>query len=148
MAVRPARPSDLEPLVAATLGMAKDSEGLVLDPEEARRGVAAVLKDSGKGAFFVLEEGGRVVASLFVTFEWSDWHDAWYWWLQSVHVVPGRRGEGLFRRLYEGVREAARRQGDVRSVRLYVEGHNEAGLRAYRGLGMKETEYRVFDHPL
>ncbi len=148
MQVRPARAADLEALVAGSIGVALESEGFRLDPAVVRRGVGRVLEEPARGRFFVLEDGGRVVASLFVTYEWSDWHDAEYWWVQSAYVVPGRRGEGLFRRLYDGVREAARADGGVRSVRLYVESRNEAGLRTYRGLGMTETPYRIFDHPL
>ena len=144
--VRAARPSDVDALVISTLGNAWESERVKLDPAKVRPAVAALLADPAKGRAFVAEDGGKVVGSLYFNAEWSDWHGAWYWWLQSVFVVPERRSQGVYTALYNAVQEAARRQGDVRSIRLYVERHNEAALRAYRGHGMKETEYLVFEH--
>lgn len=143
--VRPAHPRDLDALVRSTLGNALESEGLALDEAVVRRAVAALLADPHKGEAFVAEEDGQVVGSLYVTREWSDWHGAWYWWLQSVYVVPERRGQGVYSALYRAVQEKAKAAGDVRSVRLYVERHNEPALRAYRGHGMQETDYLVFD---
>ena len=41
-----------------------------------------------------------------VTFEWSDWRNGWFWWVQSVYVRVDYRGRGVFRMLYEHVRQA------------------------------------------
>ena len=143
--VRPGRPSDLDALVRSTLGNAFDSEGITLDEATVRRGVGALLSDPAKGRLFVAEDGGRVIGSTYVTFEWSDWHDAWYWWIQSAFVVPERRGTGVWTALYRAIQAAATQAGNVRSIRLYVEAANEAGLRAYRGHGMAETHYKMFE---
>lgn len=149
--VRAARPADLDVLVAAAKGVALESEGLVLDDGKVRAGTQAILEDPGKGRFFVLDEpdavvagARRVVASLIVTSEWSDWNDHAYWWIQTAYVVPDRRGQGCLRALYDGVMDAARAAG-VGALRLYVEAHNESGLRAYRALGMTQTPYLVFE---
>jgi len=143
--VRAARLSDLEALVRSTLGNAFESEGIQLDPARVRVAVAALLDDPHKGRVFVAEEAQQVLGSLYVTFEWSDWHGAWYWWLQSVFVAPEHRGTGVYSALYKSVHDAAAKAGDVRAIRLYVERHNEAALRAYRGHGMKECDYRVYE---
>lgn len=148
--MRAARPSDIDALVASTLGNALESEGIRLDRRIATRGVRAILKDPHKGRFFVAECGGKVVGSTYVTFEWSDWHAAWYWWIQSAFVAKAARGQGVWTALYEAVRVAASLakkadMGPVRSIRLYVESHNELGLRAYRGHGMKHCDYEVFE---
>lgn len=143
--VRPARPGDLEALTRNTIGMALESEAIHLDEAVVRRGVAALLADPQKGQLFVAADGDQVVGSTYVTFEWSDWHAAWYWWIQSVYVAPDCRGHHVYTALYRAVQQAARRAKDVRSVRLYVEAHNEEALRAYRGHGMAETPYKVFE---
>lgn len=148
MHCRDAIPSDLEALVRSTLGNAWETEQLRLDPAVVRRAVQALLADPNKGRAFVAEDTGTVIASLYVTFEWSDWHDAWYWWIQSLYVAPDRRGQGVYTRLYRFVQEQARAAGDVRSIRLYVEKANEKGLRAYRGHGMQEAPYVVFEQVL
>jgi GNAT superfamily N-acetyltransferase len=143
--VRAARPTDLDGLVQSTLGNALESEGIRLDPDVARRGVALLLQDPHKGKVFVAEHAGRLVASTYVTFEWSDWHAAWYWWIQSVYVQPDWRGKHVYTALYRAIQQAAREAHDVRAVRLYVEAHNEPALRAYRGHGMKPAPYEVFE---
>ncbi|MEK6984921.1 MAG: GNAT family N-acetyltransferase [Candidatus Thermoplasmatota archaeon] len=148
LSVRAGRVSDLDALVRSTLGNALDSEGLHLDATVVRRGVKAILDDPAKGRLFVAEAEGQVIGSTYVTFEWSDWHDAWYWWIQSAYVVPAKRGTGVWTALYRAIQAAARKEGNVRSIRLYVESNNESGLRAYRGHGMKEAPYKVFEQVL
>ncbi len=145
VAVRPARRDDAQTLARNAMAMAFESEGLRLAGDVVLRGTRDLLADPGKGRVFVAESGGEVVGSTYVTAEWSDWHAAWYWWIQSVYVSPGHRGKHVYTALYRAIQEAARATGDVRSVRLYVESHNEAALRAYRGHGMVETPYKVFE---
>jgi GNAT superfamily N-acetyltransferase len=145
---RAAKASDLDFLVRATLGNAFETEGLRLYEATVRRAVKDLLADPVKGRSFVAEDKGAVIASLYVTYEWSDWHGAWYWWIQSLFVAPERRGQGVYTALYRFVREQARKAGNVRSIRLYVEKSNENGLRAYRGHGMKEAPYVVFEQTI
>jgi GNAT superfamily N-acetyltransferase len=146
LVVRAGRASDLDALVRSTLGNAFDSEGIHLDEATVRRGVTALLDDPHKGRLFVAEDGiGKVVGSTYVTFEWSDWHAAWYWWIQSAFVAPERRGTGVWTALYRAIQAAAKQDGNVRSIRLYVEEHNELGLRAYKGHGMAKTHYEMWE---
>lgn len=142
--VRDARLSDLDFLVQAAMEVARESEGLVLDAVKARAGTRAVVEDRAKGRFFVAEMAGRAVASLFVSYEWSDWNNVQYWWIQTAYSVPELRGKGCYKALYHGVLGVAKREG-IGMVRLYVESHNTSGLRAYRGLGMTQTPYLVFE---
>ena len=146
--VRPATPADLEAFVRGTLGNAFETEGLRLDEATVRRGVAKLLADPARGLCLAAVEGGAVVGTGYVTFEWSDWHDAWYWWIQSLYVVPERRGQGVYSAMWAWLQGEARRRGGVRSIRLYVERGNELGLRAYRGHGMEELPYLVFEKSL
>jgi GNAT superfamily N-acetyltransferase len=146
--VRLARPSDEDAFVRGTMGNAWETEQLRLDETVVRRGVRKMLADPVKGLCFAAEEDGAVVGTTYVTFEWSDWHDAWYWWIQSLFVAPDRRGQGVYSAMYAFIQDEARRRGDVRSIRLYVEKANEKGLRAYRGHGMEELPYLVFEQKL
>jgi ribosomal protein S18 acetylase RimI-like enzyme len=146
--VRAAGAHDLEAFVRGTLGNAWETESLRLDEATVRRGVARLLSDPARGLAVVAEDGGAAVGTLYVTFEWSDWHDAWYWWIQSLYVVAGRRGQGVYTAMWRFLLERARQAGDVRSIRLYVERSNEEGLRAYRGHGMEELPYLVFEQRL
>ncbi len=61
--------------------------------------------------------------SLMLTREWSDWNCQWYWWIQSVYVEPQHRGKGVYRAMYERVKQMARNE-NVSQVRLYVDKTN------------------------
>jgi ribosomal protein S18 acetylase RimI-like enzyme len=62
-----------------------------------------------------------------------------------VYVVPERRGTGVYSAMYRHLQAEAKRAGEVRAVRLYVETSNGDALRAYRGHGMKEAPYGVYE---
>lgn len=143
--VRPAEPRDHETLVAFAAAMARETEGKELDEATLRAGVAALLADPARGRTFVVESGGAVVASLMLTFEWSDWRNGWWWWIQSVYVAPEARRRGHYRRLHEHVRAEAARQPDVCGLRLYVETDNRGAQATYRAMGMREAPYRIYE---
>jgi ribosomal protein S18 acetylase RimI-like enzyme len=142
--VRPAAPADLDVLVAGNVDMAAETEGLQLDLQTLRRGVAAVLESRVAGCYWVAEHDGRVVGQLLITFEWSDWRDRQVWWIQSVHVARDARRLGVFRTLYRHVREQAIADG-AGGVRLYVDETNRRAQQVYEALGMRGGHYRVFE---
>jgi ribosomal protein S18 acetylase RimI-like enzyme len=125
--------------------MALETEGKSLGRAIVSAGVAAALADPARGLYFVAERDGRIVGQLMVTTEWSDWHNGWIWWIQSVYVHPDARRQGVFRALYEHV--LAQAQGDpaVAGLRLYVEQENHAAQQTYQRLGMQRTGYLVLE---
>ena len=145
--VRAAEPRDLEALVGFAAAMARETEGKELDGPTLRAGVAALLADPARGRSYVVESGGTLRAALMVTFEWSDWRNGFWWWIQSVYVAPAARRQGHYRRLHEHVRALAARQPDVCGLRLYVENDNAGAQATYRQLGMREAPYRIFEQP-
>ena len=105
--IRPGGSRDAAAIVDFQLRMARETEDLELEGDTVVKGVAAVLADPAKGSYWVAErsEGDRqVVGSLLTTFEWSDWRNGTVLWIQSVYVVPGERGRGVYRALYEHLR--------------------------------------------
>lgn len=111
--IRPAVAQDAERLVAFNRAMAKETEGIDLSVETLSAGVAALLKQPQYGFYLVAEIDGEVVGSLMVTYEWSDWRDGLFWWIQSVYVVPAHRGEGIYKRLYGEVKRRAAGRGGM-----------------------------------
>lgn len=142
---RRATAADADTLVEFNLRMARETEDRKLDPQVLTTGVKAVLKDSCLGFYLVAEVGGAVVGSLMVTTEWSDWRNGMFWWIQSVYVIPAYRRRGIFRALYETVRDLAKKSKNVCGFRLYVERGNSAAKATYKKLGMTETRYRVLE---
>lgn len=145
MTIRNAEPRDASVIADFNRAMAKETEGLILDPDKAESGVRAVLEDPSLGFYLVAEMDGRIVGQMMITFEWSDWRNATFWWLQSVYVEPGRRRRGVFRELYETVRQRARADVGICGLRLYVESGNEGAQRTYEMLGMVRTPYRMYE---
>lgn len=146
MKIRTAVPDDLAVIADFNLKLARESEGLELDAATVNAGVSAVLRDKSKGVYYVAEAAaGAVAGQLMITYEWSDWRNGQIWWIQSVYVKPEFRGNGVFVALFKHVEKLVRESGEVCSLRLYVEKHNERAQRAYLKLGMKETAYEIFE---
>lgn len=143
--IRPAVPGDAEAIVDFQIRMARETEELGLEPEVVDRGVRAVLDDSTKGRYWVADSGGHLVGSLLTTYEWSDWRDGTVLWVQSVYVVPALRGRGIYRRMYEHLRDKVLASPDLRGIRLYVDRRNLAAQRVYERLGMSREHYEMFE---
>lgn len=146
--VREATPADRDFLVDCASAMALETEHKELDLPTLRAGVAALLDDATRGRVFVAEVGGAPAATLMLTYEWSDWRNGFFWWIQSVYVVPAQRRRGLYRLLHEHVRELAARTDGVYGLRLYVERDNADAQQTYRRMGMEETAYRIYEEPV
>lgn len=145
VSIRLAAPDDAETIARFNQAMAQETEQRALDFERLRRGVEAVLRDSSKGRYWVAELDGRIVGQLLITYEWSDWRNGAFWWIQSVYVDPAFRRRGVFRALYEHVARQARQEPDVCGLRLYVEQDNQRAQGTYERLGMKPTPYRIYE---
>ena len=145
MNIRLAEKNDHQALVEFNQAMALETEGKTLDTQILQSGVESVFHDEKKGFYVVAEEDGRIVGGLMITFEWSDWRDNWFWWIQSVYILPEYRGRGIYRLLYEFVKAAAREKGDVCGFRLYVEKENTRAQAVYEKLGMEETYYLMYE---
>ena len=145
LTIRPATASDAETIAAFNAAMARETEHIELDPKRLLDGVQAVLADRSKGFYTVAEAGGRVVGQMMITFEWSDWRNGVFWWIQSVYVDPDFRSQGVFKQLYGHVAGRAKSAGDVCGLRLYVERDNSRAQQTYQGLGMTKTPYEVYE---
>lgn len=143
--VRRATPADRERIVAFNQAMAMETEGRALDNATIHAGVAGLFESPQYGFYLVAEIAGQVVGSLLVTYEWSDWRNGPIWWIQSVYVLPEWRRHGIYRRLYRHVKTLAEEQGSVRGFRLYVEKDNTAAQRTYASIGMRESDYLLFE---
>jgi len=147
--VRPAAETDLEMLVQFSAAMAIETEGRRLDRERLRRGTLAVLASSRHGFYVVAErpeeDGLGVIGQLLVTYEWSDWRNADFWWIQSVYVDPDWRRRGVYRSMHQYILEMARARTDVCGVRLYVERENAVAQSVYERLSLRETKYRIWE---
>ncbi|BCV31378.1 MULTISPECIES: GNAT family N-acetyltransferase [Shewanella] len=145
MLIRKGTPKDTEALVAFNQAMAQETEGLALDSDTLSRGVSTLLENPAKGFYLVAEIEGEIAGSLMVTFEWSDWRAADYYWIQSVYIKPEHRQKGIYRALYQEVKTLAEKQGGAASFRLYVEQENTRAQQTYQSLGMSQSHYLMYE---
>jgi len=142
--IRKAIPSDAPSIIDFQLKMAWETENMKLFPEIVTKGVDAVFHDQSRGQYYVAESDSKVVASLLITYEWSDWRNCNVWWFQSVYVIPEFRRQGVFRKMYNHIRELAEEQ-DIAGLRLYVETKNSRAQKTYEALGMSSEHYAFYE---
>ena len=145
--IRAARTTDIETLVDFNAAMALETESKTLDRAVLQGGVRAVFAEPRRGFYLVAEVDGCVAGCLLITYEWSDWRNGDWWWLQSVYVAKAQRRHGVFRALYAEVERRVAEREDVVGVRLYVERDNEHAQRTYTALGFDEDAYRMYTKP-
>ena len=145
--IRSAESRDLESVVTFNAALAWETEARQLEQPLLQAGVQAVLADATKGFYVVMEHlpSGQIIGQLLITFEWSDWRNAVFWWLQSVYVHKEWRRRGVFKKLYEYVLQKAKRQGNVAGLRLYVEQDNAAAQKVYDCAGLTAAPYRMYE---
>ncbi|MBW4691779.1 MAG: GNAT family N-acetyltransferase [Lyngbya sp. HA4199-MV5] len=145
--IRRAKSEDLATIVRFNLSLVKEARGKELDATTLQKGVQAVLNDGDRGFYTVAEIENRVVAAVLVTFEWSDFRNAWFWWLQDVYVEPSHRQQGIFRTLYQSLKTQADRS-NVCGLRLYVYQGNVKAQAVYQALGMLPSDSLMYEEPL
>lgn len=143
--IRQAKLADAPVIAGFNVDLARETEGLRLDPGCVEAGVAALVADPGKGIYYLAEVNGTIGGQLMITYEWSDWRNGNLWWIQSVYVKQEFRRMGVFRALFRYLEELARSQKDVRALRLYMHADNSDARRSYENLGMHRTRYEVFE---
>lgn len=145
---RPARADDVPTIVEFNRLLAWESEHKHLDVATLQAGVRGALARPDQARYFLAETAAtevETVGQLMITFEWSDWRNGLFWWIQSVYVRAEFRRRGVFRALYDHVERLARATPDVCGLRLYVEHENAAAQATYAGLGMHPPGYEVFE---
>ena len=143
--IRRAQLTDAEPISNFNHSLAMETEHIELDPTRLLRGVKALLKNDSKGFYILAEVGGHVVGQLMITYEWSDWRNATFWWIQSVYVAREYRGRGVFTELFHHIEKKAKKNKSVCGLRLYVERKNSRAQKTYKHLGMNESDYNMYE---
>ena len=143
MRVREATLEDLPTLVSFTAKEAEEAEGSTKDLTRLEKGIRAALEDPTIARYWVLiDELDNPVGSISALREWSDWHAGQGWWVQSMYIVPERRGQGHMATLLNTVEQEMRTQSGL-ELRLYVHQENERAVRAYEKSGFQHSPYQI-----
>ena len=137
--------ADINHIVAFQLSMAYETESKELDSQEVEEGVRVLLSQPDKGQYFLAEYESRAVGSLLITYEWSDWRNANFWWIQSVYVEPTSRRQGVYSTMHDHIMRLAKSDPAVCGVRLYVDRDNKAAQSTYNRLGVTKSRYDMYE---
>ena len=116
--VREATAAEAGRIAGFNRAAAMETEGAALNEQTVNSGVIALMSQPARGFYLVAELDGTLAGCLLITYEWSDWRNKNFWWIQSVFVKPELRGRGVYTALYAKVKEMAAAAGNVCGFRI------------------------------
>jgi len=143
--IRYALPEDIFSIIGFNKAMALETENKILNDKILSSGVKTVLACKAESFYLVAtDHNNKAIGCLLITKEWSDWRNAFIWWIQSVYILPEFRRKGIFTKLYKHVQILAKEQNCC-GLRLYVERNNHTAQNTYLSLGMIKSHYIIFE---
>jgi ribosomal protein S18 acetylase RimI-like enzyme len=142
--IRKATKSDIKTIAQFNINMALETENKELPQEIITKGVETLINNAHLGFYLMAEKDGKIVGSLMITTEWSDWRNGLFWWVQSVYVIKEYRRQGVYSALYDYVKKLSEKE-QVCGYRLYVEKENKIAQKTYENLGMHKTDYLLYE---
>ncbi|MCD4731047.1 MAG: GNAT family N-acetyltransferase [Bacteroidales bacterium] len=143
--MRKAKQEDIPQIIKFQQQMAQETEDLTLVDQKIKKGVEAVFNDPEKGFYIVATSNSQTVASMMITPEWSDWRNGYFLWIQSLYVIPTFRKQGVFRNMYQYIKQTVVETANYLGLRLYVEENNNTAIDVYLNVGMKGSHYKMFE---
>lgn len=135
----------LETLVSFQIQMARETEDMELDFQTVNAGVKHIFDYPEKGYYMLASVHNKIIASLLVLYEWSDWRNGNVAWIHSVYVIPEYRNSGIFKRMYNKLQQTVIEDDSLKGLRLYVEKNNHKARQVYIKLGMSAEHYELYE---
>ena len=144
LTIRNAEKSDIDSIAKNVLAMALDGSGVELVEGIVLKGVRSIFEKPDLGFYVVAESNKKIVGSLVIVFEWSDWRNGVHWWIHSVYVDPNHRRKGIYRKMYHFEKNQSKADPHAMSVNLSVNKNNEVARKTYESLGMVESSSVIY----
>ncbi len=148
LTIRQATHHDAATIAKFNIAMARETEDKALPGNVILTGVNRLMDMPDHGFYIVAEDEGRTAGCLMITTEWSDWRNGFFWWIQSVYVLPEYRRKGVYRAMYRHIKSLAAQKPDICGYRLYVEKDNLTARKTYESLGMTATPYTLYEETI
>ena len=138
-------PADIEAIVRFQAAIVEETEPHALNPAPMRDGVCRVFDDPAVGFYLMARDDDGVPAGcLMIQREWSDWRNAYIWWVHSVYVAPEHRRRGVLQVMLGNAESLAQTDGAV-GLRLLTDRENTPAHAAYRKTGFTRSHYDVME---
>lgn len=136
----------LEKMAQCQIDMAYETENFKLEPKLIKAGVTEVINNPTRGKYYLaIDETEKLMGMLLTMPEWSDWRCAEVTWIHSVYVYPEYRKQGVYKKLYEYIKENIQADPKSAGIRLYVDKTNTKAINVYKQLGMSDEHYALFE---
>jgi len=136
---------DANVIIDFQISLALETENLNLDKKIVRKGVTKVFNDVSKGKYYIIFENDKIVGSLLITSEWSDWRNGSILWIQSLYIDPLYRRKGLFKHVYNYLKKMVDKSDQLLGLRLYVDKLNKDAQIVYENVGMNGDHYGLYE---
>jgi len=145
MQIKTATNLEASQIIDFQIKMAFETENIDLNYSIVKKGVEAVFLDNSKGKYYVCEHENQIIASLLTTYEWSDWRAKTIVWLQSVYVKPEFRKHGVFKLMYQYIKNMVLENENYCGIKLYVDKTNLNAQKVYNAVGMNGEHYILYE---
>ena len=135
----------LNHMVDFQVRMARESEDFHLDSEVVEKGIKMQIHSPKTGRYLLALDEENLVGMLLTLYEWSDWRCKNVMWIHSVYVLPEARGQKVFKRMYEFLKDEVREDENLAGLRLYVDKTNTNAQEVYKKIGMNDEHYSLFE---
>jgi GNAT superfamily N-acetyltransferase len=139
--VRQATKDDIDKLVYFTIAEAIEADRAQISPDVATKSIRTCLEDPNISQYWVIESKKfGVVGSVSVTKQWHMWSARYYWWIQTIFLLPEYRGQNLMELMINHVKDQAKRERAL-ELRMYIHKNNTRALKAYSREGFVESDF-------
>lgn len=145
MVIRNANKSDINKIATMQKLMALETENITLEDSKLTKGIEKIVYNSQIGQYYVVEYQNDIIGCFMTTFEWSDWRNGWWIWIQSVYVNKEFRKQGIFKKMFTHIKNQVLLNPDFYGIRLYVDKFNEPAKTVYKKAGMDDSHYLMFE---
>ncbi len=143
--LRKASYHDIDFIAHCQLAMALETENLSLNYETVQQGALHVIQNSSIGHYLIPMIENKPAGCMLVLFEWSDWRNAEVLWIHSLYILPYRRSKGVFKTMFEHLKDKVLLEEGFRGIRLFVDKSNTKAREVYQQLGMNGHHYELFE---
>lgn len=145
VSVRKATVEDVSSIARWQLAMASETEELKLSLDTVTPGVRHVFAHPEIGEYLIGCIDGKAVGCLLLLNEWSDWRCGTVLWIHSLYVEREFRRFGIFKSMYQHVKQRVESDATLRGIRLYVDRSNQPAVQTYTKIGMNGDHYQTFE---
>lgn len=134
-----------EAIATCQVKMAKETENMILNHEEVKKGIIHLFENPAKGFYLLAMDNKKVAGTMLLQHEWSEWRNQDVLWIHSVYIIPEYRRKGIFSQLYNEVKQRVLKDPNISGMRLYVDKTNKSAIEVYQKIGMTDEHYQLFE---